>query len=67
MVNEIHKVLDDDAIKHIYAGGHAIPFLKKESFIQKLHQYAQDFQIRLIVVKTFFMPLITHHQDDMEY
>ena len=67
MVNEIYSVLDDNLFKHIYTGGPAIRFLTKESFISKLNQYAQDFQIGLIVIMSFFMAVTPDHRDDPEY
>jgi len=67
MVKEIYGVFDDDMIKHIYSGLPAIPLLQIVSFISKLHQYAQEFQIGLIVVKKFFMVAVPDHKSDPEY
>jgi lambda repressor-like predicted transcriptional regulator len=67
MVKEIYGVFEDDKIKHIYSDLPAIPLLRIGSFISKLHQYAQEFQIGLIVVKRFFMVVVPHHKSDPEY
>jgi hypothetical protein len=67
MVKEIYSVFEDDKIKHIYSDLLAIPLLHPGSFISKLHQYAQEFQIGLIVVKRFFMLVVPHHKSDLEY
>ena len=67
MVKEIYGVFNDELIKHIYTDLPAIPLLRMESFISKLHQYAQEFQIGLIVVKRFFMLAVPHHKSDPEY
>jgi hypothetical protein len=45
-----------------------ICFLKKDIFLHNVHQYAaQDFLIRLIVVKMFFMPHLKHHENNVEW
>jgi lambda repressor-like predicted transcriptional regulator len=67
MVKDIYSVFDDKRIKHIYSGLPAIPLLHIGSFISKLHQVAQEFQIGLIVVKRFFMVAIPHHKSDPEF
>jgi hypothetical protein len=44
------------------------PFLKKDSFLHNVHQYAaQEFLIGLIVIKTFFMSHLKHHENDVEW
>ncbi len=46
----------------------AICFLKEDIFLHNVHQYAaQEFLIGLIVVKTFFMPHLKHHENDIEW
>ena len=67
MVKEIYGVFDDDLIKDIYTGLPALPLLQMCSFISKLHVYAQEFQIGLIVVTRFFMVSVPDHKDDPEY
>jgi hypothetical protein len=67
MAKEIYSVLNDRLLQHVYEPGPVIHFLKEESFLAKLHQYSQDYQIGLIVCNTFFMVVIPDHHDDPEY
>ncbi len=65
MVDELYKILDDQQMQNIYTETSAIHFLKKESFKSKLHSQAQEFQIGLIVVKSFFMDWVPDHKGDL--
>jgi hypothetical protein len=55
MVDELYKILDGQQMQYIYTETSAIHFLEKESFKLKLHSQAQEFQIGLIVVKSFLL------------
>jgi hypothetical protein len=45
-----------------------IRFLKKDIFLHIVHQYAaQEFLIRLIVIKMFFMPHLKNHENNVEW
>jgi hypothetical protein len=67
MAKEIYSVLNDRLLQHVYEAGAAIRFLKMESFLAKLHQYSQDYQIGLIVCNTFFMVAVPNYRDDPKY
>jgi hypothetical protein len=67
MAKEIYSVFNDRLLQHMYEPGPAVRFLKMESFLAKLHQYSQDYQIGLIVCNTFFMVVIPDHCDNPEY
>lgn len=67
MVKEIYSVLKEDLLQCMFEPGPAICFLKEESFLAKLNQYTQDYQIGLIVCNTFFMVVVLNHCDDSEY
>jgi hypothetical protein len=67
MVKEIYSVLKEDLLQQVYKPGPAIRFLKEESFLAKLNQYTQDYQIGLIICNTLFMVVIFNHHDNSEY
>jgi hypothetical protein len=67
MVDMLYKVLSRDDLKSIYTGKSAVLFMVKHSFISKLHNYCQEFQMVLIIVTQFFLDHVSHHHGDAKY
>jgi hypothetical protein len=67
MVIKVYDIIDKDGLKDPYTGRPAINFLERDSFIEKLHGNAQEFQMAVITVMTFFMKHIIHHNDNVEF
>jgi hypothetical protein len=49
MVNRLYNMIERDGLKDRFTGKPAINFLDKDSFIQKLHLHAQEFQMAVII------------------
>jgi hypothetical protein len=60
-------MIKKNGLKDPNTGRPAVYFLKRDSFIQKLHGNAQEFQMAVIIVMTFFMKHVVHHNDNVEY
>jgi hypothetical protein len=60
-------MIERDGLKDPFTGKPAINFLDKDSFIQKLHLHAQEFQMAVIIVQEFFIKHIEHHNGDVEF
>jgi hypothetical protein len=54
-------------LKDPFTGKPAVNFLDKDSFIQKLHLHAQEFQMVVIIVQEFFIKRVEHHKGDVEF
>jgi len=67
MVEHLYDMLDNDALRHIYDSKPFLKFLKKVSFIAKVHSHMQDFQITVILVKAFLMDYIPYNHDNVFY
>ena len=65
--SRLYDMIKKDGLKDPYTGKPAINFLDRNSFVQKLHGHAQEFQMAVIIVKEFFIKHIKHHKDDVEY
>ncbi len=55
MVNRLYNMIEKDSLRDLFTGKPAINFLDKDSFVQKLHLHAQEFQMAVIIVKEFFI------------
>jgi hypothetical protein len=60
-------MIKKDGLRDPFTGKPAVNFLDKDSFIQKLHLHAQEFQMAVIIVKEFFIKHIKNHNGDVEY
>jgi hypothetical protein len=60
-------MIEKDSLRDPFTAKPAVNFLDKDSFVQKLHLHAQEFQMAVIVVKEFFIKHIKHHNGDVEY
>jgi hypothetical protein len=56
-----------DGLKDPFTGKPAVNFLDKDSFIQKLHLHAQEFQMVVIIVQEFFIKHVKHHNGNVEF
>jgi hypothetical protein len=45
----------------------AVHFLEKSSFVTKLHAHSQDFQIYLVIVKSFFIEHVRMNKGDLDF
>ena len=67
MVDALYKMIDDDALKHIYSGNAAVRVLDKKSLISKLNLFAQEFQMAVLIVQAFFIEHVPTNQGDLDY
>jgi hypothetical protein len=67
MVNRLYDMFKKDGLKDLNTGKPAINFIERDSFVQKLHGNAQEFQMAVIIVKSFFMKYIKHQINNVEY
>jgi hypothetical protein len=67
MVDVLYEVLSRDEVQDIYTGKSFILFMKKGSFISKLHNLCQEFHISLIIVTRFFLEHVPDHHGDVEH
>jgi hypothetical protein len=67
MVNRLYNMIERDGLKDPFTGKPAVNFLDKDSFIQKLHLHAQEFQMAVIIVQEFFIIHVKHHNGDVEF
>jgi hypothetical protein len=43
MVSRLYEIIEKDGLRDPYSNLPAVNFIKRESFVQKLHLHAQDF------------------------
>jgi hypothetical protein len=67
MFDMLYEVLSRDDLKNIYTGKSAVLFIARHSFISKLHNYCQGFQMALIIITRFFLDHVSHHHGDTKY
>jgi hypothetical protein len=67
MVNWLYNMIKKDGLRDLFTGKPAVNFLDKDSFIQKLHLHAQEFQMAVIIVKEFFIKHVENHNSNVEY
>jgi hypothetical protein len=67
MVNRLYNMIKKDGLRDPFTGKPAINFLNKDSFVQKLHLRAQEFQMAVIIVKEFFIKHVKHHNGNVKY
>ncbi len=67
MVNRLYNMIKKNGLRDPFTGKPAINFLDKDSFVQKLHLHAQEFQMAVIIVKEFFIKHVEHHNGDVKY
>jgi hypothetical protein len=67
MVNRLYNMIERDGLKDLFTGKPAVNFLDKDSFIQKLHLHAQEFQMAVIIVQEFFIKHVEHHNGNVEF
>lgn len=66
MVDMLYKhIIGSQGIKNVYSGKPSVRFLEKKSFISKLHQQTQEFQVAVIITKTFFIDHVSDHVGDL--
>ena len=58
MIKKLYYMIKGDGIKNIYKGMDMVCFLQEDSFCQRLHLYAQEFQFGVLIVEKFFLPHI---------
>jgi hypothetical protein len=64
MVSRLYDIIEKDGLRDPYSNLPAVNFIKRESFIQKLHLHAQEFQMALIILEECFMKHVEHHHED---
>jgi hypothetical protein len=67
MIDCLYKLIDDDALKHIYGNGPAVQVLDKSSLIAKLNLYAQEYQMAITIVNTFLLNHAPTNKGDLNY
>jgi hypothetical protein len=67
MVSRLYNMIKKDGLRDPFTGKPAINFLNKDSFVQKLHLHAQEFQMAVIIVKEFFIKHVKHHNGNVKY
>jgi hypothetical protein len=67
MVSRLYDIIKKDGLRDPYSNLPAVNFIKRESFVQKLHLHAQEFQMALIILEECFMKHVEHHEDDVFY
>jgi len=67
MVEELYKTLNREATKDPFTGEGGVRFLDVKSFVAKLNQHAQDFQVAHMITKNLFLPVTETKQDDVSY
>jgi hypothetical protein len=67
MVSRLYNIIKKDGLRDPYSNLPAVNFIKRESFVQKLHLHAQEFQMALIILEECFMKHVEHHEDDVFY
>ena len=67
MVDALYKMIDDDALKHIYSGNAAVRVLDKKSLISKLNLFAQEFQMVELIVQAFFIEHVPTNHGNLDY
>jgi hypothetical protein len=60
-------MIKEDGLRDPFTGKPAVNFLDKDSFIQKMHLHAQEFQKAVIIVKEFYIKHVKNHNGDVEY
>jgi hypothetical protein len=58
MIKKPYDIIKGDGIKDVYKGMDTVRFLQEDSFCQRLHLYAQEFQFGVLIVEKFFLPHI---------
>ena len=67
MVQRTYQVLNSLALNDLITGKPIIRFLKYDSFVQKMSQYAQDLHALYLIVEYFFVPHVKHHENDLDF
>jgi hypothetical protein len=55
MVSRLYEIIEKDGLRDPYSNLPTVNFIKRESFVQKLHLHAQEFQMALIILEECFM------------
>jgi hypothetical protein len=67
MIDCLYKLVDSEGIKNIYTDKPAIHFLEKKSFVSKIHQQTQEFQVAVVLTVSFFIDHISSHHGDIMF
>jgi len=67
MIECLYKILYKETEKHLYTEEDILCLLQMDSFMQKLHNFAQSFQIGMIIVKTYFLPHAPTNKGDLHF
>ena len=67
MIDCLYETIDSEGIKNVYTGKPAVRFLGKKSFVAKIHQQTQEFQVAVIIIKSCFMKHVSSHFGDVMY
>lgn len=67
MVDKLYTYVEQQGIKNIYTHKPAVRFLKKNSFIAKLHQQMQEWKVAFVIVKTFFLLHVSSQMNQLDY
>jgi hypothetical protein len=65
MIDHLYKLVDSKGIKNIYTDKPTICFLEKKSFVGKIHQQTQEFQMAVILMASFFINHVSSHHGDI--
>jgi hypothetical protein len=64
MIKKLYEIIKGDGIKDVYKGMDMVRFLQEDSFCQRLHLYAQEFQFGVLIVEKFFLPHVKSNIGD---
>jgi len=67
MIDHLYDLISSEGIKNVFTGKSAVAFLEKPSFIAKIHKHTQDFQLAIIVTKSFFLDHVSSHHGNTMY
>jgi hypothetical protein len=67
MIDHLYKLVDSKGIKNIYTDKPTIHFLEKKSFVGKIHQQTQEFQVIVILTASFFINHVSSHHGDIMF
>jgi len=67
MIDHLYELVDSEGIKDIYTYKPSIRFLEKKSFVAKIHQQTQEFQVAVILTVSFFMDHVSSHHGDIMF
>jgi hypothetical protein len=67
MINHLYKLVYSKGIKNIYTNKPAVHIWEKKSFVSKIHQQTQEFQVAVILTVSFFINHVSSHHGDIMF